>query len=193
MKPVTAPARSIPAELNPKPEIARQPGVVKKLGTMKGILLLFAIIGWFAVHPSSVLADEKPSSMTGRFDQILIPSVEKAILRPATGQGGEIAWGESYQLSALVEMFDATRDEKYAPLIVKLSDWIAKSRDDRQGLRGHPIHTSERGNLEPSRQAAVADGGWRPCPSRRSRALHFPRPGGMESAGQNAIPMVGYM
>lgn len=135
MKSAMALTRSIPPDLIQKPKFARQPSPVKKIRTMREFLLLFAIIGWFAVQPSSVLADEKPSSMTGRFDQILIPSVEKAILRPATGQGGEIAWGESYQLSALVEMFDATRDEKYAPLIVKLSDWIAKSRDDRQGLR----------------------------------------------------------
>jgi hypothetical protein len=70
-----------------------------------------------------------------RFDQIIIPAVEKAARRPATDQGGQIAWGVSYQLSALVEMLDATRDPKYAPLIVKLSDWITKSRDDRQGLR----------------------------------------------------------
>jgi len=69
------------------------------------------------------------------FDRIILPVVEKAVLKPVTDQGGEIAWGESYQLAALVEMFAATRDVKYAPLIVKLSDWIAKSRDDRQKLR----------------------------------------------------------
>lgn len=81
--------------------------------------------------------------MMERFDQIIIPAAEKAARRPVTDQGGQIAWGESYQLSALVEMLDATRDPKYAPLIVKLSDWIAKSRDDRQGLRdevrGHVV------------------------------------------------------
>ena len=32
-------------------------------------------------------------------------------------------------------MFGITRDPKYAPLIVKMSDWITKSRDDRQNLR----------------------------------------------------------
>ena len=80
-------------------------------------------------------AEADPPSPRERFDQIIFPVVEKAVRQPTTEQGGEIAWGESYQLSALVEMFDATRDPKYAPFIVKLSDWIAKSRDDRQNLR----------------------------------------------------------
>jgi len=70
-----------------------------------------------------------------RFLPIVERELRVAARRPVTDQGGQIAWGESYQLSALVEMLDATRDPKYAPLIVKLSDWIAKSRDDRQGLR----------------------------------------------------------
>ena len=83
----------------------------------------------------SATAQENQSTLRERFDQIIIPAVQKAVRRPVTDQGGEIAWGESYQLSALVEMFDATRDPKYAPLIVKLSDWMAKSLDDRQGLR----------------------------------------------------------
>lgn len=88
--------------------------------------------------PGSALAQPASTtdaSLRARFDEIIIPAVEKAVRQPTTDQGGEIAWGESYQLSALVERFDATRDAKYAGLIVKLSDWIAQSRDDRQNLR----------------------------------------------------------
>ena len=102
----------------------------------------FNRIGWVtrvalcvAVADRATLADSNRVALVERFDQIIIPAVEKAIRQPATDQGDELAWGESYQLAALVEMLDATRDPKYAPLIVKLSDWIAKSRDDRQGLR----------------------------------------------------------
>ena len=95
----------------------------------------------WGVQAASVEGDR--AWMMERFDQIIIPAVEKAARQPVTDQGGEIAWGDSYQLSALVEMLDATRDPKYAPLIVKLSDWIARSRDDRQGLRdevrGHVV------------------------------------------------------
>jgi hypothetical protein len=83
----------------------------------------------------SARAQEVRPALRERFDQIIIPAVEKAVRQPITQQGGEIAWGESYQLAALVEMLDATRDPKYAELAVKLSDWIAKSRDDRQALR----------------------------------------------------------
>jgi hypothetical protein len=79
----------------------------------------------------SALAQDDQAALRERFDRVII-TAERL---PATRQGGEIAWGESYQLSALVEMLDATRDPKYADLIVKLSEWIANSRDDRQGWR----------------------------------------------------------
>jgi len=99
------------------------------IGLVNGLALSVAGAGFTAFADSNRLA------LVERFDQIIIPAVEKAIRQPATDQGGELAWGESYQLAALVEMLDATRDPKYAPLIVELSDWMAKSRDDRQGLR----------------------------------------------------------
>jgi hypothetical protein len=84
--------------------------------------------------PAATAEDER-ALLRERFDPIIVPAVGKAIRQPTTDSGGEIAWGESYQLAALVEMLDATRDPKYAELAVKLSDWIAKSRDDRQSLR----------------------------------------------------------
>lgn len=91
-------------------------------------LILFSG-GWAAIAASDRAA------VCAQFDQLIVPAVEKAVRQPVTQQGGEIAWGESYQLDALAEMFAATRDPKYAELIVKLSDWMAKSRDDRQSLR----------------------------------------------------------
>src|SRR5262249_53878778 len=60
----------------------------------------------------------------------VVPGVVKAISQPPPEQGGEIAWGESYLLSSLVEMVSATSEQTYAGLAVKLSDWIVKSRDD---------------------------------------------------------------
>jgi len=83
----------------------------------------------------SAPAQENQTALRERFDQIIIPAVERAVRQPITQQGGEIAWGESYQLEALVTMLDATRDSRYAELAIKLGDWIARSRDDRQGLR----------------------------------------------------------
>jgi hypothetical protein len=84
---------------------------------------------------SAVFANSDRANLIKRFDQRIIPAVEKAVQNPVTDRGGEIAWGTSYQLSALVEMLDATRDPKYAELFVKLSDWVARSRDDRHGRR----------------------------------------------------------
>jgi hypothetical protein len=86
------------------------------------------------------MAQDHPTDLRERFDRVLIPAVENAVRQPVTQQGGEIAWGESYRLAALVEMLDAARDPKYAELAIKLSDWIAMSRDDRQGLRDEFRH-----------------------------------------------------
>lgn len=84
---------------------------------------------------SAALAASNREAMIKRFDQKILPAVEKAIRRPVTDRGGDIAWGTSYQLAALVEMLDATRDSKYAQRIVQLSDWIARCRDDQHGRR----------------------------------------------------------
>lgn len=69
------------------------------------------------------------------FDQVIIPAVTKTVQQSPTQEGGDVAWNTSYQLSALVEMLTATRDSRYAALIVKLGDWIARARDDQQQLR----------------------------------------------------------
>lgn len=105
------------------------------LSRLRDRWLLFAGAMLAVCRVLAATAEEDRTSLRERFDQIIIPAVEKAVRQPVTDQGGEIAWGESYQLAALVEMLDATREPKYAELVVKLSDWIANSRDDRRGLR----------------------------------------------------------
>lgn len=84
---------------------------------------------------STVDAQELPADARERFDRTILPAVEKLTRGPAIQEGGNLAWGPSYQLKALVVMTEATRDSKYAEAAVKMSDWIAKSRDDRQDLR----------------------------------------------------------
>lgn len=98
-------------------------------------LLLFSILPPVHAENKSRVDISARATLIKRFDELVIAAVENAVRQPVTDQGGEIAWGTSYQLSALVEMLDATRDPKYAQLIVKLSDWIAKSRDDQHGRR----------------------------------------------------------
>lgn len=83
---------------------------------------------------SVVDAQELPDARE-RFDRSILPAVEKMTRGPAISEGGNIAWGPSYELKALVLMTEATRDPKYAEAVVKMSDWIAKSRDDQQNLR----------------------------------------------------------
>ena len=104
-------------------------------GRSGGPPLCFAVALLMLGDAPAATAGEDGASLRERFDQIINPAVEKAVRQPPTSRGGEIAWGESYHLAALVEMLDATRDPKYAELIVKLSDWITRSRDDRQRQR----------------------------------------------------------
>jgi hypothetical protein len=75
------------------------------------------------------------AQLRARFDQLVFPAVASAVHQSATNLGGNIAWGPAYPLAALVEMFDVTRDAKYARRIVQLGDWIAVARDDQNGLR----------------------------------------------------------
>ena len=96
-------------------------------------LLAGALLGVFGVQAASV--ERELASSTARFDQIIIPAVEAALRQPGTNLGGNIAWGQGYQFAALVEMFDVTRDPKYAELAVKLGDWIGEARDNRHNLR----------------------------------------------------------
>ena len=100
---------------------------------MIGCLLVSALLVGFGVQAAS--AERELASSTARFDQLIIPAVEAALCQPGTNLGGNIAWGQGYQFAALVEMFDVTRDPKYAELAVKLGDWIAEARDNRHNLR----------------------------------------------------------
>src|SRR6185436_16514974 len=78
------------------------------------------IIGW----GSTAFAESDRDLLSARFDQLVVPAVKAAVRQPGTNLGGTIAWGPAYQLAALVEMFDATREPKHAQWIVELSDWI---------------------------------------------------------------------
>ena len=93
------------------------------------VATLGAFHAWAAPNPKEHAID------TERFDKLVIPAVETAVRHSGTNLGGSIAWSQAYQLAALVEMFDATRNARYAQLIIKLSDWIAEARDDRHGFR----------------------------------------------------------
>ncbi len=70
-----------------------------------------------------------------RFDREFLPQVDQALGRPITNAEGGIAWGHSYMLSALVEMFDATGDPKYADAFVKLGRAVAEARDDKHNRK----------------------------------------------------------
>jgi hypothetical protein len=74
-------------------------------------------------------------SLRDRFDQITPKMVAGVVRKAPPDDGGRLAWGESYLLSALVEMFAVTHDAEHAAKIIALGDWIDRARDDRNGRR----------------------------------------------------------
>lgn len=70
-----------------------------------------------------------------RFDREFLPQIEQALGQPMTNAEGGIAWGKSYMLSALVEMFEATRDSRYADAFVKLGRAVVDARDDKHNRK----------------------------------------------------------
>jgi hypothetical protein len=90
------------------------------------------------LRPTATLADVPNADrdwFIQRFDEVIVPQVEQSLANPRTNDQGGIAWGTSYQLAALAEMLDATRDPKYADLFVKLAQQVADARDDRHERR----------------------------------------------------------
>ena len=70
-----------------------------------------------------------------RFDQITAQAVAGTLRKSPSDDGGRLAWGESYLLAALVEMFAVSHDDTHAAHIVALGDWIDRARDDLHGRR----------------------------------------------------------
>lgn len=75
------------------------------------------------------------SSWRDRFDALADAAVAKSVQRAVTTEGGSLAWGESYLLSALAEMLAIGGDGRHAEQFVSVADRVLLSRDDRQGLR----------------------------------------------------------
>lgn len=110
------------------------PAVRRSFPCPTGFFILTHLLIAFSVGPAA-FAGSNPATPGERFDQLVFPAVDAAIRHSGTNLGGNIAWGLAYQLDALVEMFDATREAKYAQQIITLSDWIAAASDDRHNFR----------------------------------------------------------
>lgn len=75
-------------------------------------------------------------SARGReFDALINPAAQRALRNPVTTEGGSLAWGDSYLLSALAEMLETGRDPRHATQFVAIANHVLASRDDQQGLR----------------------------------------------------------
>lgn len=92
-------------------------------------LILISLVGTVAAQPA---ADE---TLHTRFDQITAKAVANTLRKAPLDDGGRLAWGESYLLSALVERFASSHDVTHAAQIVALGDWIDRARDDHHERR----------------------------------------------------------
>ena len=91
-----------------------------------------------------------PDTLRKRFDQIATPAIAATLRKAVPADGGQLAWGESYLLAALVEMFAVSHDPGHAASVVAIGDWLDRGRDDRNGRRDEirqrvlPAWSSER-------------------------------------------------
>lgn len=90
------------------------------------------------------------------FDEQAHAILRASTTQPADNAAGGIAWGDSYVMSALVEMLAATGDERYAEMFVRLADHVLKARDDQ-----HDRRDEYRGTVKPAwGSSKYSDGRW---------------------------------
>jgi hypothetical protein len=65
-----------------------------------------------------------------RFDALNAALLDSTLRTPISNAQGQLAWQVAFQMTALAEMLEATRDTAYAGQLVRLADAVAAERDD---------------------------------------------------------------
>ncbi len=103
---------------------------------MRNKLTTLGLVWLWGASMANAATNQLPATNWNvRFETLVFPVVPAETARAGTNLGGNIAWGPAYQMAALVEMLNVTRDSKYAEQFVRLGDWVAAARDDRHALR----------------------------------------------------------
>ncbi len=102
---------------------------------MKLVSTIVALLTGACGSLSAGTRDDDRTWLIKTFDEMAAKVVPAATTRPADNDYGGIAWGDSYTMSALAEMFAATGDAKYADMFVRIADHVLKARDSLHNLR----------------------------------------------------------
>ncbi|MGQ9651575.1 MAG: hypothetical protein ACUVXJ_15820 [Phycisphaerae bacterium] len=123
---------------------------------MCGSLLAAAVLLTATAAGSADVREGHRAWLIRTFDEQAHAILQTSTTRPASNAAGEIAWGDSYVMSALIEMLAATGEERYAEMFVRLADHILKARDDQHNRRDE-----YRGTVNPAwGSSAYSDGRW---------------------------------
>jgi len=98
-------------------------------GALGAGLALFALGIVPLAGAAAPLALER-AALEERFRTLNAVLLDSTLQSPISNDQGQLAWQVSLQLSALVEMLEATRDTSYAAQFVRLADAVAAARDD---------------------------------------------------------------
>lgn len=90
-------------------------------------VLALAASAW-AAQPPSLNAPWRDT-----FDGLAAQLRQARADKPSDNTAGGVAWGDSYELDALLEMFQATGDRSYLDHFVILADRVVASRADKRG------------------------------------------------------------
>jgi hypothetical protein len=104
--------------------------VLKLAGWLVPILMLAGRAG--AAAPA---IEAERAGWIARFDTLDAALLDSTLGHALSNEQGEIAWGTSYHLTALLEMMRATGDTAYASRFVRLADAVVAARDDLHSRR----------------------------------------------------------
>ncbi|RJP23042.1 MAG: hypothetical protein C4527_20880 [Candidatus Omnitrophota bacterium] len=77
----------------------------------------------------------KDYATPARYDELFMGEKLESALQELSNDTGSIAWGWSYRMMSLNEMFHATGDERYLQANVKAIQKILAARDDAKGIK----------------------------------------------------------
>ncbi len=80
------------------------------------------------------ITSDKEKISVERADKLLEARRDKHP-REKVRDAADLAWGESYILRVLADLFEATGDRKYLDELASRGEWVISSRDDRRGIK----------------------------------------------------------
>jgi hypothetical protein len=101
--------------------------IARRMGWRRAAALAALLL---CAAPRPGAADVERARLMERFRSLNAALLDSTLRTPISNEQGQLAWQVSFQMLALVEMLETTRDTLYAGQFVRLADAVASGRDD---------------------------------------------------------------